>query len=79
MRSSLPADICVKLREIKKITSKPVCVGFGVSSPKQVKQVYKIADGVIVGSAIIRKIKENINRKTLVKNVSAFVASLKDV
>lgn len=79
MRSCLPADICLKLKEIKKITSKPVCVGFGVSSPEQVKQVYKIADGVIVGSAIIRKIKQNINRKSLVRNVSAFVASLKDV
>jgi len=78
-RQNLPRDLSFKLKEIKKITVKPVCVGFGVSSPKQVKQIYKIADGVIVGSAIIKKIKENINRKTLVKNVNAFVAKLKDV
>ena len=79
MRRDLPADICIKLREIKKITSRPVCVGFGLSSPKQVKQVYKIADGVIVGSAVIKRIKENMHRQALVKNVSAFVAKLKDV
>jgi tryptophan synthase alpha chain len=78
-RQNLPQDLRTKLKEIKKITLKPVCVGFGVSSPRQVKQIYKIADGVIVGSAIIKKIRENINRKTLVKNVSAFVAKLKDV
>lgn len=79
MRQDLAQDLRTKLKEIKKITLKPVCVGFGVSGPRQVKQIYKIADGVIVGSAIIKKIKENINRKDLVKNVGAFVARLRDV
>ncbi|MGE5196969.1 MAG: tryptophan synthase subunit alpha, partial [Deltaproteobacteria bacterium] len=57
-RQNLPHDLAAKLRQIKKITRKPVCVGFGVAGKEQVRQVYKISDGVIVGSAIIRKIKE---------------------
>jgi tryptophan synthase alpha chain len=78
-RQNLPADIRANLKSIKRITPKPVCVGFGVSAPLHVKQIYKIADGVIVGSAIIKKIKENIGKPDLVKRVSKFVASLKDV
>lgn len=77
-RNKLPSDLAVNLRAIKKITTKPVCVGFGVSTAKQVKSVNKIADGVIIGSAIVRKIKENIGRPDLVKTVGSFVSSLKN-
>jgi tryptophan synthase alpha chain len=78
-RQTLPADLTSHLRIIKKITKKPVCVGFGVSSQKQVKQIYRIADGVIVGSAIIKKIKENLGRPELIDKVVAFARSLKNV
>jgi len=54
-RKALPGDLKEHLKTIKKITKKPVCVGFGVSGPKQVKEIYRIADGVIVGSAIVKK------------------------
>jgi len=76
-REKLPADLVDNLKRIKKITKKPVCVGFGVSKKEQVKEIYKIADGVIVGSAIIKKIKENIKRQDLVKRVVDFASSLK--
>ena len=76
MRQNLPADLVANLKMIKKYTTKPVCVGFGVSHASHVKQIYKIADGVIVGSAIIKKIKENINRPDLVKRVGQFVCRL---
>jgi len=59
------------------LTGKPVCVGFGVSSPEQVRQIQKIADGVIVGSAIIQKIKQYIQDPHLVQKVSQFVSYLK--
>jgi len=74
---SLPWDLIQNLRAIKKITSKPVCVGFGVSRPEQVRQIQKIADGVIVGSAIIHKIKQHIQDPRLVQKVSQFVSYLK--
>lgn len=76
-RQNLSFDLRDKLRQIKKYTRKPICVGFGVSANFQVKQIYKIADGVIVGSAVVKKIKDNIGKPDLIKKVSNFVRSLK--
>jgi len=76
-RQNLPSDLAGNLRVIKKYTRKPVCVGFGVSDSRQVRQIYKIADGVIVGSAIVKKIKDNIGNPDLVKRVINFVKNLK--
>ncbi len=78
-RQKLPKDLIKNLKKIRSLTAKPVCVGFGVSSPKQVKQIYSVASGVIVGSAIVKKIKENIGRPDLVKRVSNFVRTFLDV
>jgi tryptophan synthase alpha chain len=78
-RQRLPQDLINNLKKIKGITHKPVCVGFGVSTPLQVSQIYKAADGVIVGSAIVKKIKDNIGRPDLVKRVSNFILGLKNV
>jgi tryptophan synthase alpha chain len=76
-RKAIPEDLIKNLKVIKRATSKPVCVGFGVSTGAQVKGILKIADGVIVGSAIVKKIKENIGKHDLVKRVSRFVSQLK--
>jgi tryptophan synthase alpha chain len=76
-RKKLPLGLAVHLKAVKRLTAKPVCVGFGISNSRQIKQLYRYADGVIVGSAIIRKIKENIKSAELVKRVSRFVGSLK--
>ncbi len=75
-RKSLSTDLTSKLAAIKKITSQPVCVGFGISNAQQVKLVSKISDGVIIGSAIVKIIKENIGRKDLVQRVGNFVERL---
>jgi len=79
VRKTLPKDFTSHVRSIKKLSTKPVCVGFGVSSPKQVKEIYKIADGVIVGSAIVKRIKDNLRRRNLVANVAKFTEYLKNV
>jgi tryptophan synthase alpha chain len=75
-RQSLPADLSGHIKVVKKYTPKPVCVGFGVSTPVQVKLIQSVADGVIIGSAVIKKIKENIGRADLVERVAKFVAGL---
>lgn len=75
-RQNLPRDLINNVKAIKRLTDKPVCVGFGVSSREQVKAIYKVADGVIVGSAIIKKIRENIGRPDLTKRVGRFVSGL---
>jgi tryptophan synthase alpha chain len=76
-RASLPADLIAHLKAVKRITDKPVCVGFGISHPRQVRELSRFCDGVIVGSAIIKKIRENLGRADLIAKVSNFVRSLK--
>jgi tryptophan synthase alpha chain len=76
-RKKLPAGLTRHIREVKRRTAKPVCVGFGISTPGQVKELSGVADGVIVGSAIVRKIQDNIGRPDLVQRVVKFVAGLK--
>ncbi|MDP8211974.1 MAG: tryptophan synthase subunit alpha [Candidatus Zapsychrus exili] len=75
-RSEISSDLLVKIKEAKKYTSKPICVGFGVSNNFQVKKICKAADGVIGGSAIINEIIKNKAKKNLVRNVSSFVHKL---
>ena len=76
-REKLPEGLRAKLKNIKNITKIPVCVGFGISTPGQVKEIQKVSDGAIVGSAIIKVIEKNIGRKDLVKKVGNFVRTLR--
>lgn len=76
-RNNLDSGIRGQINRIKKYTKKPVCVGFGVSTPSQAREIKNFADGVIIGSAIVKKIKENSGKADLVKRVSNFVSGLK--
>jgi tryptophan synthase alpha chain len=76
-RRELPADLDQQIRTLRLVTTKPVCVGFGISEPEQVRAVGKLADGVVVGSAIVRLIEARAGTATLVKDVGEFVAALK--
>lgn len=77
-RQALPQDLKQNLKLIKRHTEKPVCVGFGVSKAPQVKEIFKIADGAIVGSAVIKVIQENIGKKDLSAKVGRFVEKLRN-
>lgn len=59
MRSNIVTDIEGIVESIKSVTDTPVAVGFGINNPQQVKHFGNIADGVIVGSAIVNIIKEH--------------------
>jgi len=76
-RKKLPKELLANLKIIKRLTKKPVCVGFGISTPQQVRDVQKIADGVIVGSAIIKVIEKNIGKKDLVNRIGKFIRYLR--
>ncbi len=52
-RRALPPELRRDVAVLKKMTALPVCVGFGISRPEQVRQVLETADGAIVGSALI--------------------------
>jgi tryptophan synthase alpha chain len=58
-RKALPADIGPNVAALREVTQSPICVGFGISTPEQVREVTQIADGAIVGSALIRRIAEH--------------------
>lgn len=77
-REGLSKDIKGMVKKIKGHTKNPVAVGFGISRPEQAREISSWADGVIVGSAIVKVIEENIGKKTMPKKVHDFVKSLKD-
>jgi len=76
-RKSLPKELAGQVRRVKRITTKPVCVGFGVSNPRQAREISRVADGIIVGSAIIKVIERNLGRRALVPKVTEFVRRLR--
>jgi len=55
-RDRLPPDLPTNVRRLRDVGGKPVCVGFGISRPEHVRQVCQVADGAIVGSAVVRRI-----------------------
>jgi tryptophan synthase alpha chain len=54
------SDVHAQVAHIKKHTQLPVAVGFGVRTPEQVKEIASGADGVVVGSALVTKLKESL-------------------
>lgn len=65
------------VEKIRKASSLPIAVGFGVATPEDAATVGKVADGVIVGSAIVRRIGEHQQDPRMAEHVSEFVRALK--
>lgn len=70
------AEIAGQVTRISRHTSTPVCVGFGITTPEQARDVAAVADGIIVGSAIVKQIEDHPNRP--VEAVREFVVPLID-
>lgn len=71
------ADVGKNVEKIRKVTKVPVAVGFGVATPEDAANVAAVADGVIVGSAIVKKMAAYQQKPEMVKQVAEFVRSLK--
>ena len=77
IRKKLSAGLKKDIRKLKKLTSKPVCVGFGVSSASQARVLAHAADGIIVGSALIKVIEKHLGDPArMVRAVEAFTGSI---
>jgi tryptophan synthase alpha chain len=76
-RAELPPELAQHLRVLRGITTKPVCVGFGISTPEQAAAVAPYADGVIVGSAIVKLVEQHGGSPDLLARVGDFIAALK--
>ncbi|MBI4650406.1 tryptophan synthase subunit alpha [Candidatus Desantisbacteria bacterium] len=75
-RDKLAISIQQKIEDARKFTDKPIAVGFGISTPMQAKEVAAFADGVIVGSAIVKKITENVDKPDIIENIKKFVMEI---
>ena len=58
-RDELPPELADGVRDMKAHTDRPVCVGFGISLPRHVAQLRGVADGAIVGSAVVKRMKQH--------------------
>jgi len=77
MREKLPSNLAQYISRVKKVTSKPLCVGFGISNPYQARKVAEYADGIIVGSALINIIKGREKGRGLSQEVENFVKEIR--
>ncbi len=77
VQDSLSGDIAPLLSQVRRHSQLPVAVGFGISRPEQVREVQRLADGVVVGSAIVRCIEENLESPQLPEVVGSFARWLK--
>ena len=56
--NQLPADVTTLVRKVRARTDKPCCVGFGISTPDHVRTAVEVADGVVVGSALVSRLHD---------------------
>ena len=71
--ASMKSDIGAFVKRVRKFTKKPLCVGFGISTPEDAARAAEFADGVIVGSALLKIVEDGGTPK----DVEQFVAGLR--
>jgi len=77
-RTELPVDLIDNLAWLREQTSLPICVGFGISRPEHVKMLAPVADGLIVGSAIVRRVARagSEPRNAVLADIGDYVSEL---
>jgi tryptophan synthase alpha chain len=79
-RDQLPAELGDQLKWLRGQTDLPICVGFGISKPEHARMLRDLADGIIVGSAIVRQLEE-IGKRSIgevTAAIGALVQQLRD-
>lgn len=77
-RNELPRELLENVAWLRQKTDLPICIGFGISSPEHVKTLAPVADGLIVGSALVRRIAEAAQRprEEVLRDVGDYASSL---
>jgi tryptophan synthase alpha chain len=75
-RDEMTRDAETLVQRVRAVSDLPVAVGFGVSTPEQVREVWRFADAAVVGSAIVREIEKLAKSPNLVKRIGEFARSL---
>ena len=76
-RHTLSPGLTHGVRQLRLLTTKPICVGFGISTPAQAAAVARLADGVIVGSALARTLAQTSGRLAILRRAAAYVRRLR--
>ena len=76
MRSEIKTDLGAIISDIRDVTDLPLAVGFGINTPEQASNISQIADGVIVGSAIVKIIEEHGENAT--EALKEYVSAMKN-
>jgi tryptophan synthase alpha chain len=72
-----PEDVRKEVERIRKMTTLPVAVGFGISTPGQAAAIAPLADGIVVGSALVRLIAEKTGSPDMIPAVSSFAEAIR--
>jgi tryptophan synthase alpha chain len=77
-RTELPKELIDNVSWLRTQTELPICIGFGISRPEHVKLLAPVADGLIVGSAIVRRIAQAADkpREAVLADVGDYAAEL---
>lgn len=76
-RSELPPELVEYLERVRAATPKPLCVGFGISTPQQVAQVAQIADGVVIGATLVDYLQNAAGSESREQDARALVSAWK--
>jgi tryptophan synthase alpha chain len=77
-RTTLPPELVDNVGWLREQTSLPICIGFGISTPEHVRLLAPVADGLIVGSAIVKRIAAAASRprEQVIAEVGDYVETL---
>jgi tryptophan synthase alpha chain len=77
-RTALPQQLVENVGWLRTQTELPICIGFGISRPEHIKLLAPVADGLIVGSAIVRRIAAAAERRReeVLREVGNYVSTL---
>lgn len=81
-RTELPAELSDNVAWLREHTEIPICIGFGISTPEHVQQIAPVADGLIVGSALVRRLaaaSQQENRRQVLVELGKYVERLASV
>jgi tryptophan synthase alpha chain len=71
------AEVKKDVERIRRVTRLPLAIGFGISTPEQAKEIAHYADGIVVGSALVKMIEENSKKADFVSVVSQYAREMK--
>tara|TARA_Y100001935_G_scaffold252170_1_gene255514 strand:+ start:2205 stop:3008 length:804 start_codon:yes stop_codon:yes gene_type:complete len=80
VKNAKDEDVNNFVKRIKKKTDTPICSGFGIKSPEDAKKIANSGcDGIVIGSAFVKYIQDNINDKNLPQKIGTYVKSFVDI